>query len=107
MKRGITVNDERNELEEIKAEIETIKEHSATWEMLKFQAKQASKERFRQWITIIVLIVLLAVSNLAWLYAWMQYDYVDVTAEQDGSGINIVGGRNVDYGAEGESEKSD
>ena len=63
--------------------------------------------RLRRW-AIILLIVLLVVTNAMWLWAWNQYDYVDeysIEAEQDGEGINIVGGGNVDYGAEGNSNQ--
>lgn len=54
---------------------------------------------------IILLIVLLLVTNVIWIVAWNQYDYVDdytadVSAEQDGAGVNIIGGRDVDYGTE-------
>lgn len=52
---------------------------------------------------IILLIVLLLVTNVIWLVAWNQYDYVDdysIDAEQDGSGVNIVGGGDINYGTE-------
>lgn len=103
------MTDERKEIDEIRAEIKDVKEHSETWELLKFQSEQSGKERFRQWVTIIVLIILLVVSNLAWLYAWFQYDYVDytVSADQDGTGLNIVGGRDIDYGAESQDSYTD
>lgn len=58
----------------------------------------------RLFIAIIVLIVALVLSNGAWLYAWMQYDYISeaevITADQDGRGINIVGGGDVRFGSE-------
>ena len=92
------------ELEVIRTEIKEVKEHSETWNMLKYQSAQACKERFRQWVLIAILIILLAVCNLAWLYAWTQYDYVDLDATQDGTGVNIVGAGDIDYGAEGTSE---
>lgn len=101
------MTDERKEIDEIRAEIKDVKEHSETWNMLKYQSEQACKERFRQWVTIIVLIILLVVSNLAWLYAWFQYDYVDVVATQDGGGVNVVGGRDVDYGADSQDSFED
>ena len=77
---------------------------------LAFERMQAKDERNDRWrnITIILLIVLLVVTNAMWLWAWNQYDYVDeysIEAEQDGEGINIVGGGNVDYGAEGNSNQ--
>lgn len=40
---------------------------------------------------IILLIVLLAASNLAWLIAWRTYDFNNYQIEQDGEGVNIVG----------------
>ena len=42
-----------------------------------FERMQAKDERNDRWrnIIIIVLIVLLAATNGAWLYAWNQYDY--------------------------------
>ena len=55
----------------------------------------------RLWIVILVLIVMLVGSNVAWLIYEAQYEDFSITAEQDGEGINIVGGGDVDYGAEG------
>jgi cytochrome c-type biogenesis protein CcmH/NrfG len=70
----------------------------------RMQAKDERNDRFRN-ITILVLIILLVVTNAMWLVAWNQYDYVDaedaysIEAQQDGEGINIVGGGDIDYGA--------
>ena len=69
-----------------------------------FERMQAKDEKHDRWrnITILVLIILLVVTNAMWLVAWNQYDYVDdysIEASQDGGGINIVGGGDVDYGA--------
>lgn len=50
----------------------------------------------RQWIALIIAICMLFASNVAWLYAWMQYDYtseeviVDVNSE-DGGNANYIG----------------
>ena len=55
---------------------------------------------------IILLVILLVASNLVWLYAWNQYDYVEgevyeIEASQDGEGVNILGaGGDVEYGAD-------
>lgn len=75
---------------------------------LAFERMQAKDERNDLWrnITIIVLIILLVVTNAMWLIAWNQYDYVEgyeIEASQDGDGVNIVGGGNIDYGTEGNS----
>ena len=71
----------------------------------RMQAKDERNDRFRN-IIIIMLIILLVITNGMWLWAWNQYDYVDDTysieAEQDGEGINIVGGGDIAYGTESE-----
>lgn len=54
----------------------------------------------RLWIVILVLIVMLVGSNIAWLIYEAQYEDFSITAEQDGEGINIVGGGDIEYGAE-------
>lgn len=53
-------------------------------------------------VIIMVLLFMLFGSNIAWLYEWNQYEYVDETIEstQDGDGINIVGGEDVTYGSD-------
>lgn len=75
-----------------------------------FERMQAKDERNDRWrnIIIILLIVLLVATNAMWLWAWNSYDYVDdysIEAKQDGEGINIVGGGDVDYGAESYDSK--
>lgn len=48
----------------------------------------------RLFVIVITAITLLFVSNLLWLYAWCQYDYVGdqtYTYDQDGEGVNIIG----------------
>ena len=58
----------------------------------------------RLWITILTLIFLLVGSNCAWLWYNSQFEVVETTieAEQAGSGVNIVSGGDLDYGAESE-----
>ena len=49
-------------------------------------------------IALIIAVVLLFAGNAAWLYAWMQYDYVSEETiteyQQDGEGLNIIGNDN-------------
>lgn len=47
-------------------------------------------------ICLIITVIMLVVSNLAWLYYLSLYDYAceTVTTSQDGQGINIIGGGN-------------
>ena len=53
---------------------------------------------------VIVCICLLFASNAAWLYYECQFSDIVTTIEagQDGSGVNIVSGGDLDYGAESE-----
>lgn len=56
------------------------------------------------WIVIVLLIILLVGTNMAWLYVFQSYDYVS----QDGEGYNYynkeVGG-DVHNGAESEEQE--
>ena len=67
-----------------------------------FEAAQSRLERIikRLWITTIILIILLVGSNVGWLIFESQFEDFSIEAEQDGDGINIVGGGDIDYGAE-------
>lgn len=75
------------------------KENSAT-DVLDALVKQLKT----MWIVIVLLIVLLVGTNMAWLYVFQSYDYVT----QDGEGQNYfnreVGG-DVYNGAEGQSQE--
>ena len=70
------------------------------------EASMARMERQvkRLWIAVLLLIVLLVGTNAAWLYYECQFSDIVTTieAEQDGSGVNIVSGGDLDYGAESE-----
>ncbi len=64
-------------------------------------ARSDRKEK-RLIAVIVLLIVLLVGSNAAWTYYESQFQDVTQTieAEQDGSGVNIVSGGDLEYGAE-------
>ena len=72
-----------------------------------YMLNREDRQRKRMSIIIILLIVLLVVSNVIWIVAWSQYDYVtddySVDAKQEGDGVNIVGGGDIDYVPEGEN----
>ena len=59
---------------------------------------------FWQAAGIAKLIVILVATNGAWIWYESQFSDIVTTieAEQDGSGVNIVSGGDLDYGAEGE-----
>ena len=47
-------------------------------------------------IALIVSVVMIAVTNIAWLILWNSYEYVGdaTTYSQDGEGVNIIGDEN-------------
>lgn len=63
-----------------------------------YEATQARNERTlkRLIVALIIAIALIFISNVAWLYAWMQYDYV-VTTEDYSVDLDTVGGGNANY----------
>ena len=64
----------------------------------------------RLWVTIMVLIVLLFASNLAWVCFLNGYDFENYEYQQGDNGINIIGDDNkeVTYnGSEIESAQAD
>lgn len=78
-----------------------------------FERMQAKDERNDKWrnIIIILLIVLLALTNGAWLWAWNSYDYVeeeysvDMSAD-DGSNASYIGNDgDINNGGSDNSEK--
>lgn len=63
-----------------------------------YEAECARHERAIKrlvWV-IVACILLIVLSNAAWLYAWNQYDYEEISYDysQDGRGINIIGNDN-------------
>lgn len=64
----------------------------------------------RQWIVILLLIVLLVGSNAGWLYYESQFtDEITTTtidAEQDGNGVNTVVGGDYEPKSEGNDHKT-
>ena len=74
-----------------------------------YEGEMARQERHikRLLATLITILVFFFASNMAWLYVWNQYEYVDqvettmIKATQDGEGVNMVGGEDVTYGPDG------
>ncbi len=62
----------------------------------------------RLWIVTLILIFALIASNLAWIIYEKQFEVVEKNVEiecrQSGDGINIVGGGNVSYGTESQTQ---
>ena len=71
--------------------------HEAAMARMERQAK-------RLWIAVLLLIVMLVGTNAAWLFYESSFEDVVTTttieSEQDGAGVNIFGGGDVEYVAE-------
>ena len=76
-----------------------------------YEGEMARQERHvKRLLSILVMVlVLFFASNMAWLYFWNQYEYVDesIEATQDDEGVNIVGGEDVNYGPESDDPKKE
>lgn len=76
-----------------------------------FEGSMARSERHikRLVIALIIAVVMIAVTNIAWLIVWNSYEYVGDTSEttysQDGEGVNIIGDRN-NYGTESDGKEN-
>ena len=61
------------------------------------------------WILCIILIILFVGSNAAWIFYENQFADTETTmigAEQDGAGVNIIGGGDVNYGSESQGNQN-
>ena len=88
---------------------ETCKTKSTTPESVPYIVHESAMARMertnkRLWITNLILIFLLVGAIIGFAYYENQFEDVVTTieAEQDGSGVNIVSGGDLDYGAESE-----
>jgi hypothetical protein len=73
-------------------------EEQMTVPYIVYESAIARSERHikRLVIALIVSVVMIVASNLAWLYVWNSYEYVgdSTTYSQDGEGVNIIGDEN-------------
>lgn len=77
-----------------------------------FERMQAKDERNDFWrnLTIIFLIILLVITNVMWLFAWHQYDYIeDYTSLEadDGSNANYIGNDGDIYNGSTDSSQTE
>ena len=78
-----------------------------------YEGAQARLERSnkRLWILSIILIAVLLLTNAAWIVYESQFEVVEtstqIEATQDGEGVNIVGGDDINYGAESSNNEND
>lgn len=75
-------------------------EEQITIPYIVYESAMSRSERHikRLVIALIVAVIMIAVTNIAWLYVWNSYEYVgdtsEVTYTQDGEGVNIIGDEN-------------
>lgn len=75
-----------------------------------YEAEMDRQERrFRRLIWIVIaLIAAIVIMNAAWLYAWMQYDYVSYEAVTDAGGdANVIGNDGDIYNGYSETQETD
>lgn len=53
---------------------------------------RAERQHKRLWIALIVAVVMIVITNIAWLYIWNSYEYVGDTSE-----ISVEGEGNANY----------
>ena len=62
----------------------------------------------RLWILCIIIFVALIGTNAGWIIYESQYQDVVITeSQQDGAGVNIIGGKDVQYGAESKDDTNE
>lgn len=100
-------------VDSMKREIEALKMEIAGAEDVPFivhEAAQARAERGakRLIIAVVLAVVLMFASNVVWLVAWLQYDYVsyDVNSE-DGGNANFIGDDGDTNNGTSESQEAD
>lgn len=63
----------------------------------------------RQWIALILAVIMILASNAMWLYAWSQYDYesYEITADGDSNANYIGKDGNIYNGGFNQSEETE
>lgn len=75
-----------------------------------YEAEMDRQERrFRRIVWVVVaLIAAIVIMNAAWLYAWMQYDYVSYEAVTDAGGdANVIGNDGDIYNGYSKTQETD
>ena len=75
-----------------------------------YEAEMARQERRNRRLIIVLLVLIAAIvlTNLAWLYAWMQYDYVSYEAVTDAGGdANVIGNDGDIYNGDSKAQETD
>lgn len=79
-----------------------------------YEGSQARNERTtrRLIIALIIVTIMMFVSNIVWLWAWMQYDYVaedsSVSVDAQDGIANYIGERgNINYGTDFSTQENE
>lgn len=74
-----------------------------------YESEMARHEKRHRRLIFIILILIgaIVVMNLAWLYAWMQYDYSSYEASSLRGNANIIGQDGDIYNGNGEIQDED
>lgn len=73
---------------------ECTRAKNVSWAYVELLNDSHKASHKRMWVLVLVLVLLLAITNLLWLKAWNEYDYSTTEFTQDGRGINIIGDDN-------------
>ena len=90
-----------------------IPEHNADDNRVPFIVYEGTIARFERTIKRLLILVgvttlLLFATNAIWIYEWNQYDYEDVSIEnQDGGNANYIGASGVINNAENSCQEKD
>lgn len=100
------MTEEQKELHEINQRVEEIGKHSEIWELSNMQSEIFARCIKNLAITLAIIALLLAAvaisvpSIFVWYLNQYGYESISVEAEQDGNGVNIVGGGDITCGTE-------
>ncbi len=75
-----------------------------------YEAEMDRQERRNKRLVgvIVLILVCLVVTNLAWLHAWLKYDYVGYqVSSQDGGNANYIGNDGEVYNGISDSSEAD
>lgn len=97
-------------MEEKSVSMEKVNAIEAYKEPIPYFVYERTMARFERTIKRLIIVIVIAVvalfaSNMAWLYEWNQYDYGDVDVNSESSGnANYIGASGVISNGESESQ---
>lgn len=83
--------------------MEDNKQESVSYTVYETAQARADRRLKWMWWLVIIMFVALIGTNAGWIVYESQFEDTVITADQDGSAVNIVGGGDVSYGTEGDN----